>query len=67
MANTQKLKAVIVEKSLTQSKLAQKIGLDKGTLSRKINNVVPFTVEEAKKIAIELDISNEEATKIFFE
>ncbi|MEX5398753.1 helix-turn-helix transcriptional regulator [Streptococcus sp. ZJ93] len=67
MAKTNKLKALIVERGLTQSKVAETIGVDKTTLSRKINNSTPFTVEEAKKIATLLKMTAEQATEIFFD
>lgn len=66
MTKTQKLKALIIEKGLTQGKLAKVLNLNSGTLSRKINNQTPFTVEEAKAIAETLSLTGEEATEIFF-
>lgn len=67
MTKANKLKGLIVAQGLTQSKVAESIGIDKTTLSRKINNSTPFTVEEAKKIASLLDMTAEQATEIFFE
>lgn len=67
MAKTNKLKALIVEQGLTQNKVAKAIGIDKTTLSRKINNSTPFTIEEAKQIAKLLKMSGEQATEIFFD
>ncbi|CRT88975.1 phage repressor [Streptococcus equi subsp. equi] len=66
MAKSNKLKGLIVEHGLTQGEVAKNIGIDKTTLSRKINNSTPFTVEEAKKIAKLLEMSAEQATEIFF-
>lgn len=67
MVNVNKLKGKIVEKELTIEKLAEKIGLDRSTLYRKINNNgETFTIREANMICTELGLSGKEATEIFF-
>lgn len=67
MVNINKLKGKIVERELTIEKLAEKIGLDRSTLYRKIgNDGQTFTIKEANLICNELNLSVQEATEIFF-
>ena len=61
-----KLKGKIKEKGLTQEELANKIEIDKSTLSLKINNQSVFTQEEIFKIINILEISPEEIEEYFF-
>lgn len=66
MINTQKIKAKMTEKKITQVQLAKLIGIDPSTLNRKINNKNGdnLTVKEVQKIMTILDISN--PTEYFF-
>lgn len=67
MVNIDKLRGKIVEKRLNISMLADKIGIDKATLYRKLNeNGKTFTIKEVDIIVQELDIFPEEAMSIFF-
>jgi hypothetical protein len=67
MVNVNKLKGKIVECGLNVSILADRIGIDKATLYRKINeNGAPITIREADKISEELNLSKEEVNDIFF-
>lgn len=67
MVNINKLKGKIVERGLNVEKLAERIGLDKSTLYRKINNDgETFSIREANLICKELKLSPQEATAIFF-
>ena len=67
MVNVNKLKGKIVECGLNVSTLANRIGIDKATLYRKINeNGEPITIREADKISEELKLSKEEVNDIFF-
>ncbi|MGJ0847473.1 helix-turn-helix domain-containing protein [Tissierella praeacuta] len=67
MVNINKLKGKIVEKGLTIEKLAEKIGVDKSTLYRKIGNEgEAFTIKEANLICEILELNGKEATEIFF-
>ncbi|TAH62235.1 MAG: XRE family transcriptional regulator [Gottschalkiaceae bacterium] len=67
MVNVNKLKGKIVEKELTIEKLAERIGLDRSTLYRKISNDgETFTIREANLICNELGLTGKEATAIFF-
>lgn len=61
-----KLKGKIKEKGLTQEELANKIEIDKSTLSLKINNQSVFTQEEIFKIINILEIAPEEIEEYFF-
>lgn len=66
MINTQKIKAKMTEKKITQVQLAKLIGIDPSTLNRKINNKNGdnLTVKEVQKIINILDINN--PTEYFF-
>lgn len=65
--NVNKLKGKIVENGLSIPELADKIGLDKSTLYRKLNsNGETFTIKEANLIFIELKLTKNEAVDIFF-
>mgnify|MGYP000855214569 CR=1 FL=1 len=67
MVNINKLKGKIVEKELTIEKLAEKIGLDRSTLYRKISSDgETFSIREANLICGELGLTGREATEIFF-
>ena len=60
-----KLKGKIVEKGWNVEKLAEYIGVDRSSMYRKLNNFEKITIGEAKKIAIALELSNEDASSIF--
>lgn len=66
MINTQKIKAKMTEKKITQVQLAKLLGIDPSTLNRKINNKNGdnLTVKEVQKIINILDINN--PTEYFF-
>ncbi|MDY6153088.1 helix-turn-helix domain-containing protein [Clostridium sp. HCP1S3_B4] len=66
MINTQKIKAKMTEKKITQVQLAKLLGIDPSTLNRKINNKNGdnLTVKEVQKIMNILDINN--PTEYFF-
>ena len=67
MVNVNKLKGKIVECGLNVSTLADRIGIDKATLYRKISeNGEPITIREADKISEELNLSKDEVNDIFF-
>lgn len=67
VVNVNKLKGKIVECGLNISILADKIGIDKATLYRKISeNGDPITIREADRISEELKLSKEEVNDIFF-
>lgn len=65
--NINKLKGKIVEKDMTVTSLAEKIGVDRATLYRKLDNGgAGLTVKDANNIAVALDLSYEESMSIFF-
>lgn len=66
MCDTAKLRGKIVEKGLNQVSLAKKTGMDRSTLNRKLKNGEAFTIGEASKIAIILELTKDEAMTIFF-
>lgn len=60
MINTNKLKGRIVELGYTQSDVANYLNIAQPTLNQKINNIRPMDLDEAEKIAIFLNITDEE-------
>lgn len=67
MVNVNKLKGKIVERGMTMAELAQKIGIDRSTLYRKLNSEgKDFTIEEADLISKELQLTYIEVNSIFF-
>lgn len=65
--NVNKLKGKIVEKGMNLSDVANRIGVDRSTLYRKINTQGDnLTVSEVSRIATVLDLSSDEITNIFF-
>lgn len=67
MTNVDKLKGVIKEKRLTPEKVAEKIGIDKSTMYRKLSNGgEDFTIKQADLISQILNLNATEAQSIFF-
>lgn len=66
MPNTDKLKSRMIEFHITQAELAEKLGIATPTMCQKINNLRPFTLEEAEKVSRILEISNDEFGTYFF-
>ena len=64
--NYAKLLGKIKEQGFTQAKLADAIGINRGTLSAKLNGQYSFSVKEIDSICRELDISNGEIGAYFF-
>lgn len=67
MCDIAKLKGKIAEKGFNQSQLAKIISMDRTTLNRKLKTGEEFSIKEAEKIALALDLSGREATYIFFD
>lgn len=65
--NVNKLKGKIIEKGMNVEKLAGIIGLDRSTLYRKINDFEKITIGEVERIKNALELTDEEATSIFFD
>lgn len=67
MVNVNKLKGKIVEQGMNVEKLAKKIGIDKSTLYRKLQDEgESITIKEASLIIEVLKLTTEEAHSIFF-
>lgn len=64
--NGNKLKAKIIERGLNVESFASLIGMDRSSLYRKLNNSQKITIEEATRIKETLEMTNEEASAIFF-
>lgn len=65
--NVGKLKGKIVEKGMRVDELAAMIGIDRSTMYRKLATKAPFSVGEARAIKDALELTNEEASSIFFD
>ena len=67
MVNVSKLKGKIVEHGMSIGILADKMGINKATLYRKLSgNGDNFTIFEANKLAEILELDASEAQTIFF-
>ena len=64
--NVQKLKGKIVENGLSVETLASMVGTTKSTLYRKLKKSEGITIGEARKIKAALNLTEAEATDIFF-
>lgn len=64
--NYSKLRGRITECGLTQAQLAESIGINKGTLSAKLNNQFNFTADEMLSIGAKLSIPTDEFGIYFF-
>lgn len=66
MVNINMLRGKIVERGTNVSDVAEKMGIDKATLYRRIADGDAFTIGEAQKITDILSLSHDEAVAIFF-
>lgn len=66
MINTNKIRGRIVELGMTQKDVASELKLALPTVSQKINNVRPMTLDEAEKLGKLLKIKDSEFTVYFF-
>ena len=66
MPNTDKIKARMDELSITQAQLARELGVATPTICQKINNIRPFSLEEAEKVAEVLKIKDKDFGSYFF-
>lgn len=66
MPNTNKIKSRMSELRITQTELARLIGVATPTICQKINNVRPFSLGEAEKVAEILKIRDVEFGQYFF-
>lgn len=66
--NMNLLRAKIVERGTTQERVAEQMGIDASTLSRKIQaQGLSFSIGEMHKLANILQLSSSEASAIFLE
>lgn len=61
----QMLKGKIVEKGMNVETVAEKIGVDRSSLYRKLNNFEKITIGEARRMKSVLGLTAEEACHIF--
>lgn len=61
-----KLKGKIVEKGMNVETVAERIGVDRSSLYRKLNNFEKITIGEANRLKDVLGLSDEDANAIFF-
>ncbi len=61
----QMLKGKIVENGMNVETVAAKIGVDRSSLYRKLNNFEKITIGEARKMKAVLGLTAEEASHIF--
>ena len=66
MVNVNKLKGKIIEQGLTIELLAEKTGIDKSRLYRRLKEPTQFTIAEVNSIVAALECSTDEALGIFF-
>lgn len=66
MVNTDLLRIKIAEKKTNVTEVAERMGVDKATLYRRISDSGAFTIGEVEKITEILSLSHEEAISIFF-
>ncbi len=64
--NVNKLKGKIVEKEMSVAAFAKKLGVDRATMYRRLQDGgATFTIKEVKEICRLLELSGTEATEIF--
>ena len=67
MVNVKMLKGKVIERGFTLEKVAENIGIDRSTMSRKLGNGgEDFTIKQADAIVALLRLTPSEATSIFF-
>lgn len=64
--NVARLRGKIVERGLTQEKVAAQLSMDRSTFSRKMKSkALDFSIGEMHQIASVLQLSRDEASQIF--
>lgn len=66
MTNTLKLKAIMVERGLTQADLAKALNISEQTMNYKINNRREFKASEIQTLIKILQIPSDQVDGIFF-
>lgn len=64
--NIPKLRGKMVEKGINVETLADHLGINRSTLYRKLEGGEKFTIGDAHKIKVLLELTDEEARAIFF-
>lgn len=62
-----KLKGKIAESGLTQSEIAEKIGISAPSLNAKVNGARPFTIDEVQRLVQAINLTNDDLISIFFD
>ncbi|MBQ7757029.1 MAG: helix-turn-helix transcriptional regulator [Oscillospiraceae bacterium] len=65
MVNTNKIKGRMKELEISQADVAKALNLAQPTVCQKINNIRPFDLPEAKKLADLLGITSSEFEEFF--
>ena len=65
MLNKKLLKAKMILQEKSQSEMAEVLGIAVVSVSKKINGVIKFNLEEVKKIKEYLNLTDEEINQIF--
>ena len=66
MLSSEKLKARMKEKGITQKQIADVLGVAPPTVSQKLNGIRPMDLNEAKTIAGKLEIDSADFGVYFF-
>ena len=66
MVNSEKIKGRMKELSLTQVDIARRLNLSQPAVNQKINNIRPFDLSEAEKLADILKIPPDDFGLYFF-
>lgn len=66
MLSSEKLKARMKEKGITQKQIADVLGVAPPTVSQKLNGIRPMDLNEAKTIADKLEIDSADFGVYFF-
>lgn len=65
--NSSKLLIAMLERDYTREKLAKKLDISEGTLSKKLNGISEFKQSEINAITKALKLKNSEVMHIFFD
>lgn len=60
------LKSLLVKKNVESKDLADKIGMKRDTMYKKLNGYIPFKKEEVEQIKNELQIADKDVYKYFY-
>ena len=63
--NESKLKAKLVELSMTYASCAKKMGISTNTFTKKVNNIDKFSVTQVNQLSEILGLTQEEKVSIF--